>query len=190
MNKLMLTGFGPFLSHDKNPSQEIVKKFNNRIIGNFEIFSWVFNVSYKEVYNSVPALIEEIEPDIIINLGLGSDRYAITPEVVALNYIDSKEPDIEGSIIQGSKVMDGGANAYFSEINWDTALKVLAENEIPSMISTNAGTYVCNQTSYLFNYEIEKRKLNIKQGFIHIPNTLNFKVLEKSIELIIQNIQA
>lgn len=190
MKKLMLTGFGPFLSHDKNPSQEIVKKFNNQLIGDFEIFSWVFNVSYKEVYDLVPALLDEIKPDIIINLGLSSKRHAITPEVVALNYIDSKESDNEGEVIQGSKVIDGGANAYFSKINWDKALKVLSENEIPSKISTNAGTYVCNQTSYLFNFEIEKRKLNIKQGFIHIPNTLNFKVLEKSIELIIKNIQA
>lgn len=189
MKKLLLTGFKPFLNFDQNPSEQLVKKLNGESIGDYEINSWVFDVSYFETKETIPALIEETQPDLILNLGLAGDRYSITPEKVALNYIDNNNPDNAGLIIHNQKIIPNGDNAYFTKIDWDSIIKVLKDLEIPCEISTNAGTYVCNHVSYLFNYEIDKNKLNTAQSFIHIPNNLDQSILEKALRKIIQSIK-
>lgn len=189
MKKLLLTGFKPFLNFNQNPSELLAKRLNGEIIGNYEINSWVFDVSYAETKKTIPALLDEIQPDLILNLGLSGDRYSITPEKVALNYIDNNNPDNTGIIIRNQKIIPNGDNAYFTKIDWDTIIKELKDLEIPCEISTNAGTYVCNHVSYLFNYEIEKYNLNTAQSFIHIPNNLDQSILEKALRKIIQSIK-
>jgi pyroglutamyl-peptidase len=189
MLKLLLTGFKPFLNYDKNPTEQLVKNLDGLTIGDFQINSWVFNVDYQETLNSIPALLEEINPDLVLNLGLAGERFAITPEKVALNYIDSKNPDNAGNIIQNQKIKEDGENAYFTKIKWDEIIPLLKDQEVPCELSTSAGTYVCNQVSYLFNYEIEKNNMSCAQSFIHVPNNLDPSILEKALKTIIQSIK-
>lgn len=190
MKKLLLTGFGPFLEHTNNPSEIIANKLNGLSIGQYNIISHILEVSFDEVYQAIPKLLEAEKPDLVINLGLASDRNAITPELFAINYFNSIHPDNKGKITQHTKIISDidALAAYYSPIDWTKALQELRNLNIPCELSTSAGNYVCNQTSYLFNYEISKKNYSTKQSFIHIPNNLSINQLIDAIRIIIQNI--
>lgn len=187
MKKLLITGFNSFLDHSSNPSEELVRQFKTPSFEHFDISKWIFPVEYAEVRNQIPVLLEEINPDFIINFGYASDRYCITPEIAALNYIDSDSADNKGTIIRNTRIIENAPNAFFANLNWQNYLKSLKEHDIPQKISSDAGTYVCNFTSYLFQYHIADLKLDTKQGFVHIPK-MDIKVLDKALELLIQNL--
>tara|TARA_B100001971_G_scaffold215193_1_gene260008 strand:- start:98222 stop:98788 length:567 start_codon:yes stop_codon:yes gene_type:complete len=188
MKNLLLTGFTPFLNHSTNPTEELIRNFE--IDSNtLNITKWIFPVEYEEVKRQVPVLLEEISPDYIINLGYASDRFAITPEIAALNYIDSESPDNKGIIIRNSKIVDSAPNAYFTHFNWSRFINLLKDNNIPSKTSSDAGTYLCNYTSFLFQDCIHQMQLDTKQGFVHIPK-MDIKVLNKALHLLIQSLEA
>lgn len=187
MKKLLITGFNKFLDHPSNPSEELIKNFNGKV-DNIDISTWIFPVEYEAISQQVPALLEEINPDYVLNLGYASDRYAITPEIASLNYIDSESPDNKGVIIQNQRIIENAPNAFFTQFNWARAVEALKQKDIPTKISTSAGTYLCNYTSYLFQYHISEQKLNCAQGFVHIP-MMDIKVLSNVLDTFITNIE-
>lgn len=187
MKKLLLTGFNHFLNHPTNPSEDLLKNYNY-LDDNLEIVKWIFPVEYETVSQQVPALLEELDPDYVINLGYASDRYAITPEIATLNYIDSESPDNNGVIIKSRRIIENAPNAFFSQFNWASAMEDLKKQNIPCHLSTNAGTYLCNYISYLFQYYIEQDNSECKQGFVHIP-MMDIKVLSNALDIFIKNIQ-
>ena len=187
MKKLLITGFNKFSLHPINPTEELLKTYS------FEsesilVTTWIFPVEYEGVCAQIPALLEEIEPDYVINLGYVSDRYAITPEIASLNFIDSETPDNQGVIIQNKRIIQNAPNAYFTQFNWAKTIEDLKNQDIPTKLSTNAGTYLCNYTSYLFQHHIQEQKLNCSQGFVHIP-MMDIKVLSKALDSFIKNIE-
>ena len=188
MKKLLITGFNSFLNHPNNPSEDLLKSFeiNSEKI---DITKWILPVEYATVKEQVPALLEEINPDFLINLGYASDRYAITPEIAALNYIDTESPDNKGVTILNKRIIENAPNAFFSDFNWSHYINKLKAENIPCKISSDAGTYLCNFTSYLFQYHIHAMKLDTKQGFIHIPK-MDLKVLNKALTLLIQDLES
>ena len=95
----------------------------------------------------------------------------------------------EGIIIRNSKIVDSAPNAYFTHFNWSRFLNLLKDNNIPSKTSSDAGTYLCNYTSFLFQDCIHQMQLDTKQGFIHIPK-MDIKVLNKALNLLIQSLEA
>ena len=114
-------------------------------------------------------MIDDVQPDAIIMLGLAGGRTAISLERVALNVKDSKVPDNIGCHPIDEVIIRNGKEAYFSTLPLRTIEEKLKEKHIPVMISNTAGLYVCNNIMYhVLNY-IDQSKLNIKAGFIHVP---------------------
>ena len=99
--RLLLTGFEPFLDYEVNPTMPIVEALNGTQIGEYDIIGRILPVSFKEAQQAFVELIEDIEPDSIISLGVAVGRFHITPERVAINMRDSNEPDNDGNAPQG-----------------------------------------------------------------------------------------
>lgn len=191
--RIIVTGFGSFLSNETNPTEEIINKLPKTIEGN-EIYTVLLPVVFDECFAVLKPEIDKVKPDVIILLGLAANRDAITPERVAINMKDSKGPDNNGYIPVDEIISKEGKDAYFSSLPIRDIVTNLTALGIPSKISNTAGLYVCNNIMYHVLEYIDHNELDIKAGFIHVPqkakelsskNGLSFaKIYDSIIEII------
>ena len=113
MTKVLLTGFEPFGTATSNPSGEIVKQ-----ISGDNIVTAILPVAYTQSADRLLALIAEHNPDVVICLGQAEGRTAITPEKVAINLDDARLADNEGISRNDVKILETGADAYFSTLRF------------------------------------------------------------------------
>ncbi|WP_347548722.1 pyroglutamyl-peptidase I [Pseudalkalibacillus hwajinpoensis] len=170
MSKLLLTGFEPFLEHRHNPTEQIVREFDEEVVGGFEVISRVLPVDYERASEMLIEYIEQCEPIALIMLGLAADRTKVTPERIAINVNDSVE-DNSGNAPVDQPIVEGGPAAYFSTLPIKKMTDALVQNGIPAEISNTAGTYLCNNVMYSVLYALEQKGLDIPAGFVHVPPT-------------------
>ena len=88
MEKVLLTGFGPYGNTPVNPAQQVVKALDSSTVGRATIASRIVpNVFFKSI-EAVKEAIQEIEPQMIVMLGEFSGRSMITVERIAQNLND------------------------------------------------------------------------------------------------------
>lgn len=168
MKKLLLTGFEPFLSFSVNPTMRIVEELDGMEIAGYEIVGQVLSVDFASSGAELLAHIEEIEPDVVISLGLAGGRYKITPERIAINVKDGAA-DNEGFIPVDESINIEGEPGYFSTLPIRQMVNKLLEEGLPAEISNTAGTYLCNNVMYEALHYEKTVKPDMKAGFIHIP---------------------
>jgi len=175
--RVLVTGFEPFGGEKINPSWEAVKGLPEEIEG-AEIVKRQLPVSFKKVREMLPALIDDVKPDIVILTGQAGGRANITVERVAINVMDARMEDNEGYKPEDEPIFENAPAAYFATIPIKRIVKALRENRIPAMVSNTAGTYVCNTAMYTALHYISSNGLKAKAGFIHVPY-IPEQVLEK-----------
>ena len=166
--KIIVTGFEPFLNNQINPTQEIVELLPPSIHGN-EVIKVLLPVEFDKSFKLLKKHIEEIQPDVIINLGLATNRKGITPERIAINVDHSEQPDNIGVSPVHKPISVDGQTAYFTKLNLDHILQRLKSKNIPVSISNSAGTFVCNNLMYHVLEFIDHNDLNTVAGFVHVP---------------------
>ena len=162
MTKVLLTGFEPFGTATSNPSGEIVKQ-----ISGDNIVTAILPVAYTQSADRLLALIAEHNPDVVICLGQAEGRTAITPEKVAINLDDARLADNEGVIRNDVKILESGADAYFSTLPIKEMVDAIKAQGIPATVSLSAGAFLCNHVFYLAQNKFAGTK--IRSGFVHVP---------------------
>ncbi|MFJ8065003.1 pyroglutamyl-peptidase I [Psychrobacillus sp. NPDC096426] len=168
MKKLLLTGFEPFLSFSVNPTMRIVGELNGLELAGYEIVGRVLPVDFASSGTELLTHIEEIDPDVVISLGLAGGRYKITPERIAINVKDGAA-DNEGHIPIDESINLEGEPGYFTTLPIRQMVNKLLEEGFPAEISNTAGTYLCNNVMYEALHYAKTTKPDMKAGFIHIP---------------------
>ena len=170
MKTLLLTGFGPFAENTENPTETLVKNFDNLVINNHKIISHILPVEYEKSIHVLDGLIERTNPDVIINLGLASNREEITPELISINYQHSETKDNAGVTKKFSRINPSGKESFFSTLpNKEMIENINLINGTKAKLSSTAGTYVCNTVMYHCLKKTQQDKRNCRSGFIHIP---------------------
>jgi pyroglutamyl-peptidase len=199
MKKLLLTGFVPFLEFKVNPTEEIAKALDGKVIGNYEVVGRVLPVEFNQTAVKATEFYEEVQPDAVIHLGLAGGRSKITPERIAINCSDGA-PDNTGVVLQDAVIEEEGPDSYFSTLPVRQFVNVLQENNYPAQISNSAGTYLCNFVMYNTLHYIQKNKKKTIAGFVHIPASHELSIqqpsvpswsqrdLQHSIELLIESL--
>ncbi len=166
--KVLLTGFDPFGGEPVNPANEAVQMVKNKI-NDCEVIKLTIPTVRTKSLEMIEKAIKEHNPDIVISVGQAGGRFDITPERVAINVDDFRIKDNEGNQPIDEVIFEDGQTAYFSNLPIKAMVKHMNENYIPASVSNSAGTFVCNHVMYGIMYMIDKKYLNIKGGFIHIP---------------------
>ncbi|KGR76215.1 pyroglutamyl-peptidase I [Ureibacillus manganicus] len=174
MKKILLTGFEPFLKFKINPTMEIVEALNGNIIEDYEICGRILKVDFNESAIQLKQHIDELQPDIIISLGLAGGRYKITPERIAINVKDG-EADNNGFKPVDEKIQEAGADAYLTNLPIRRMIETLNKEGYPAEISNTAGTYLCNNIMYE-SLAYANEKGNVLAGFIHIPASFELAI--------------
>lgn len=166
--KILVTGFDPFGTDKINPAIEAVKKLPNEIEG-AEIIKLEIPTIFNKCAEVVHQAILDYQPDYVLDIGQAGGRFALTPERVAINFDDGRIADNAGFQPRNQPIHEDGQNAYFTQLPVKAMAQAVIEADVPSYVSTTAGTYVCNHIMYQVQYMIDKEFPDIKAGFMHIP---------------------
>lgn len=166
---ILLTGFEPFDGDTVNPSGEVAKRLDGKIIGDCVVRSAILPVQHEAARAVVAPLLEAPGLVAVVQLGLAGGRARISLERVAVNVMDYSRPDAHGQVLSDGACVEGGPAAYFSTLPLRAILAALNAEGIPATISNTAGTYLCNDISYTTLHALARRGLTIPAGFIHLP---------------------
>lgn len=166
--KILVTGFDPFGDDAINPSWEAVKKLPNAIAG-AEIAKREIPTVFNKSAEVTRKMIEEEDPDYILNVGQAGGRFDITPERIAINIDDARIPDNEKNQPFGETIQENGDSAYFTQLPIKAMATAMKKAGIPASVSNTAGTFVCNHIMYQVQYMIANEFRGIKGGYIHVP---------------------
>ncbi|MCI5674963.1 MAG: pyroglutamyl-peptidase I [Ezakiella sp.] len=166
--KILITAFDAFGDDKINPTTVVLNNLPS-IIKNASIYKLVIpTIRYKSAQMIIEK-IEEIDPEVVISLGLAGGRPAISIERIAINIDDFRICDNEGNMPIDEEIVRGGAPAYFSTLPIKAMLKAIHEEGIAANISNTAGTFVCNHVMYAVADYLSKHNPQVRSGFIHIP---------------------
>ncbi|MFJ7840170.1 pyroglutamyl-peptidase I [Lysinibacillus sphaericus] len=174
MKKILLTGFVPFLDYTINPTMQIVESLNGSIMDGYEIVGRTLSVDFQQSAQQLKRYIGEIQPEIIMSLGLAGGRFKITPERIAINVKDG-EPDNNGYVPVDESIDNGGQDAYITNLPIRKMVDRLCKEGYPAEISNTAGTYLCNNIMYE-GLAYAKQHTGIRAGFIHIPASFELAI--------------
>ena len=166
---ILLTGFEPFDGDTVNPSGEVAKQLDGRVIGDCVVRSVILPVQHEAARAVVAPLLETPGLVAVVHLGLAGGRARISLERVAVNVMDYSRPDAHGQLLRDVACVEGGPAAYFSTLPLREILAALSAEGIPAAISNTAGTYLCNDTLYTTLDALARRGHSIPAGFFHVP---------------------
>ena len=166
---LLLTGFEPFGGLAGNPSLDVAKALDGRVVGDAMVRSAILPVHHAEAAPQVARLLDETDPLAVLHLGLAGGRARIALERIAVNVMDFDTPDNSGYRAQGEPCVPGGPPAYFATLPLSAILAALVADGIPAYVSYTAGTYLCNQTLYGTLHALAGRRHPARAGFVHLP---------------------
>jgi len=174
MTKILLTGFVPFLDYKINPTMQIVETLHGTIMDGYEIVGRTLSVDFQQSAQQLKQYIAEIQPTIILSLGLAGGRFKITPERIAINVKDG-EPDNNGYTPVDESIAADGEDAYLTNLPIRRMVDRLNKEGYPAEISNTAGTYLCNNIMYE-GLVYAKQHTGIRAGFIHIPASFELAI--------------
>ena len=90
--RALLTGFEPYGGRDVNPASEVVRALDGRSAGGVAVIGRKLPVSYQELRSRIPELLDELQPDIAISLGLWPGEAMVRLERLGANLADFEDP--------------------------------------------------------------------------------------------------
>jgi pyroglutamyl-peptidase len=163
--RLLVYGFGPYRQFEDNVTEKILRKLPKR--------SWLKKVVFTVRFHRGQFIdaIERYKPDVILGLGQCSKGRLLRIEKRALNHRRNSKR------IKARPILRRGVHRFLTNLPLKLGRQARSSN--------NAGDYVCNYSMYVILDYVERRRLSIPYGFIHIPcrydPTKASRILEKAI---------
>lgn len=148
--RTLLTGFEPFATVVDNPSARIAAHFAAAGAPGHELVTWVLPVSFEDAAREVGALLSEGRFDLAVLMGVARGESMIRLERV-------------GRCCVGERI------ALASDLDLDALVADLAGAGIPTRLSEDAGSYVCDHTYHAALHTIQSAGLATRGLFIHVP---------------------
>ena len=177
----LLTGFGPFLDVEENPSGLLAEAIGRDAPPGLDIEAAVLPVSYKGVGAKLRELLDEEErqPALILGMGVHAGS-SFRLESRASAVLSSSKLDNDG--VLGSAVSPLSAGERATRVDMEMAAELLtgvARTEVE--ISTDAGGYVCECTYHAILSEA--LRIDSRGLFLHVPS-LDVIPLTEQIEVV------
>lgn len=166
MRKLLITGFDPFGHYQINPSWEVVQALPDKI-GNFSLTKLMLPNIYGLESRMLLEKAQEVEPDVILMMGMDSGTTKVHIDTVAINIQDALMEDNMGRKPWNKPIIEDGPAAYFATIPAHDLVQRLQKEGFHVHLGYSSGGYVCNDVFY--NVAHTFNNTNTKFGFIHVP---------------------
>lgn len=169
--RAILTGFEPFAGRRNNPSEDAVNHFRDTIVGDLEVIGIVLPCCYRMAFETLWGAVEMAQPRFVLSLGLSSRVRGIRFETQAKNVMECDYPDNAGVKPPGEPIVPGGVPIYRTNVDNELLARQVLAAGIPSEISYDADSFVCNDTIYRAMDRITTGGLDLRFAFIHMPWT-------------------
>jgi pyroglutamyl-peptidase len=167
--RALITGFEPYGGRGRNPAGEVAARLDGSEVAGVRVVGRSLPVSFTTLDEAVAAILAEVDPAVVISLGLCPGEAVIRLERVAINLADFEIPDNEGMVLVDRPLDTLDAAARFATLPLRKIQEALLRAGIPARLSSSAGTYICNKALYRFLGAIEQRGAAVPCGFIHLP---------------------
>jgi pyroglutamyl-peptidase len=168
--RILVTGFQPFGGDDVNPSGDVLSMLDGAEISSYKVVTALLPVEWGTAKNRLEALIDEVQPAVILSLGLAAGRAEISVEKVAINYT-SESKDNAGAIPVEREIVAEAPDGYFATVPAEEIVQALKAEGIPARLSLSAGAYLCNYAFYCAAHLSKHSGGRTLVGFLHIPAT-------------------
>ncbi|MEZ0448373.1 pyroglutamyl-peptidase I [Cellulomonas sp. ICMP 17802] len=169
MTRVLLTGFGPFEGQTVNASWLAVREVAAWWTGPAELEVRELPVSFRGARQQLRVAVAELEPDLVVCVGEAGGTSAVRVERVAVNVIDARIPDVDGSAPVDVPVIAGAPAAFFSTLPVKAGVAAVRDAGVPVEVSNTAGLFVCNATFYALQHLLAGTA--VRSGFVHVPRT-------------------
>jgi len=167
-NVIYITGFTTFFNFSVNPSESIVNELNQTTIQNYSIVGRVLPVDFIEAPLLIQEDIRNLDPSLILCLGLDPNCNSITLETLSINLKIDASANHPLQTFQ--KIKRGGLFCIPTRLDIKDMFVDLKNNDIPASISFSAGLYVCNAVFYETLLCLSETNIKTPMGFIHVPH--------------------
>lgn len=163
-SQILVTAFEPFLDHPQNSSAMLLQHLAQQ---RQDIETFILPVSFQQTFEVLQKHWKQSGPyKAVLMLGQAAGRDKVCLERVALNWMESSQPDNTGVSPQGQRINSEAPDSYlvdFFPSGWRDQLKKIG----PTEISYSAGAYVCNNLYFKMVHEL--RATNTPALFVHVP---------------------
>lgn len=166
--RILITGFGRFPGAPSNPSGLLARTLaRSRRFQGAQVKALVLPTRWAEAAR-FPALLDRVDPDIVLMIGLAGRRAHVCVECVGRS-ATGMFPDADRHRPAARRLARDGAQTQFCAAAPAPLLHALRQAGLPARASRDAGGYVCNAlafAAYGWARSAEHRRL---AAFIHIP---------------------
>lgn len=165
---VLVTGFEPFDQDLINPSWEVARALNGAWIAGAMVHAVQLPCVFGRAADRLQQAMQELQPQLVIGLGLASGRSEWQPERVAINCDDARIADNAGQQPIDTAVVPGAPAAYFSSLPIKAIVQALRAAGVPASVSNTAGSFVCNHVFYALMHQLRLQP-GVRGGFVHVP---------------------
>lgn len=165
---ILFTGFEPFGGETVNPALEAVRRLPDSAAG-VPIRRLRLPTSFRRAGETLLEAVDAWRPKAVVCVGQAGGRKAVTPEKIAINYIDARIPDNDGAQPADVPIRADGPAAYFATLPVRAIDEAIRAAGVPCAVSYSAGCYVCNFVMYTLLDHLAQTAPDVLGGFIHVP---------------------
>lgn len=165
---ILFTGFEPFGGETVNPALEAVRRLPDSAAG-VPIRKLRLPTSFRRAGETLLEAVDAWRPKAVVCVGQAGGRKTVTPEKVAINYIDARIPDNDGAQPADVPIRADGPAAYFATLPVRAIDEAIRAAGVPCAVSYSAGCYVCNFVMYTLLDHLARTAPDVLGGFIHVP---------------------
>src|SRR5207248_9307914 len=99
LRAVLVTGFEPYGGGHINPSLEVARNLDGTAVASVPVVGRALPVDFRALQQRAHAVLTEIDPIAVLNLGLWPGEATIRLERVALNLADFEIPDNAGELV-------------------------------------------------------------------------------------------
>lgn len=169
-SSILLTGFKPFDQSNENPSGQVAEALHGAAFGKSRVVSAVMPVSYRKSPGVLLGLLEKHRPRTVLMMGEFRGSPCLRIERIAVNLLSAAIADNDGLKIDEEPIAPRGPAAYWMTLPHKAMLAAVRAAQTPCVLSYSAGTFLCNQMSYLALQWCAKNSPATRAGFIHLPS--------------------
>jgi pyroglutamyl-peptidase len=172
--EVLVIGYEEIGVYSPNPAGEVAARLDGEAFGSATATARVLKCDSTKAPIQVRAAIDEVQPNLVVGLGVFPGCLGLQVERVAVNCLDFQIPDEGGNQWMGVPVVDGGPPAYFATVPVKAMVTAMRAAGVPTRLSNSASTHMCNQTLFTELHHISDSGLDARAGFIHLPNLPEF----------------
>lgn len=165
----LVTGFEPYGGRGVNPASEVARALDGATTSGVPVVARTLPVSAVRLRSRIAEVLRELDPIVVISLGLWPGEALIRIERIGVNIADFEIADNEGTLLVDRPVGDNGPAAFAATLPIRQIEGALLDAGIPARLSSTAGTFLCNACLYSFLEESAAAPRARLCGFLHLP---------------------